>query len=171
MNLRRCLRPRIRRGNPRWGVRMATEQLALDLGDYGCAIVSDSSTLHQPTGSHFRGFCGKASAWDTSTVFDAADRAWRQFLPATSMNQSPSRAPQPSRPRAPRSTRVRLGLRDDEPIANMVSVLERLGCAVGAMPGGVAHISAYSCWFDDTPLALLRSSGASRRRGPIRRCT
>lgn len=144
---------------------MKTEQLALDLGNYGWGAMPRRGN-NQTVGGHFRKDCGSSGVWQMSLVYEAADRAWQETAPR--WERVPVAITGRSLLDAGRTAtalRRKFGLADHEPIESMVEILQSLGCVLSPMPVvGVGKVSSFSCWFDDVPLTLLRTSGASRRR-------
>lgn len=148
---------------------MTTEQLTLDLGDYGWDTMP-RQLESAGAGGHFRGF-GKSSTVRNhavraaTAVYDAADRAYRHRAPAC--ERPPAGITGTTRLSPDRTAfelRQRLGLGEAEPVLNMVHVLETLGCLIAAMPPDTGNTTSFSSWVHDIPLVLLRTSGASRRR-------
>jgi Zn-dependent peptidase ImmA (M78 family) len=144
---------------------MTTVQLALDLGPCGWAAMPGVASTDDSTGGLFRfHFRGSANVWQNSAVYAAADRAWREAPVGASAVVQITGATALDPVRTAWEVRRHLQLGDCDPVPNLIWALRTLGCVVAEMPEGVDHISAFSCWFDETPLALVRARGATRRR-------
>jgi Zn-dependent peptidase ImmA (M78 family) len=148
-----------------WGTHMATEQLALDLGDYGWETMSGRADGQGVVVGHFRDFLRSESAWTAASIFDAADRAFRDRPTCMDTNVAAIvGSTQLSPERTAAELRVMLGYANTQPIDNMVEVARTLGCLLAAMPPHTANRTSFSAWFHHVPVMLLRTAGANRRR-------
>ena len=105
---------------------------------------------------HYRGTGGSAAA--RRSIHNRADETW---LAHRQISMTEPRMSGKSRlsPDA-----LALHLRDvdgrgDGPLPELRSIFVSMGIIVGNMPEDVGNLCAFSCWFHDRPLMLLREAG------------
>jgi Zn-dependent peptidase ImmA (M78 family) len=149
---------------------MTTEQLVLELGEYGWDAMPRPVENGRQAGGHFRGIGPRhdhrgATAFEIAAVYDAADRLYRRRVadprrPEAAITGSTSLSPE----RTAAELRHRLQLGHEVAVDSVMAAVESLGCLLAPMPQGTGTITSFSTWIHDTPIMLLRASGANRRR-------
>jgi Zn-dependent peptidase ImmA (M78 family) len=112
--------------------------------------------------AHINSISGRTLA----TIWDSATSVWQTNRPAL---EDPDNSYLPLVDSAlgpgPAASRLRdtLGY-GSAPVESVVDVLRRLNVLVGALPDDTGAVDAFSCWFHDDPVVLVRDHGAGRRR-------
>lgn len=139
-------------------------QLTLDLGKEYVAL----RDVPEPQDAAFRCLSG-ISREQRGLVYTQADRVWEAARLGAHGRLNPSldmteRDQSPSPSHAAAAVRRNLGIRNGARVPSVVTCLDRLGVLVGPLPDLGRDVSAFSCWFDDLPVVLLRATGTRRRR-------
>jgi Zn-dependent peptidase ImmA (M78 family) len=144
---------------------MATEQLTLDLGVYGWENMASRTDGGGAVVGHFRDFLTHNSSLIATSIYETADRAYRN-RPSYFDSQVPAivGTSQLSPERTAAELRQMLGYDAGQPIDSMVEVLRTVGCLISTMPPLVGRQTSFSAWFHQVPVVLLRAEGANQRR-------